>query len=220
MLPSLQGMVGTLPTQDPQPLLCSQVLRQCSRASFRGLPLGAGCQPTNCCPVLSPSSSTPPAVPLSAPLGQALSQALERMDMGAEQEYAWDIFRSLMVSWGALFPRSLPLPQRPLGLWARRLAGWLKQQVSPSPPLYSPQQERPRYTFRASDLARGAVTAERRALLVDWLVQVHVGPSNAPGAGPVAAREALSGEGTWGQTVGREGSGEALEASPQRGCFR
>ncbi|XP_015263140.1 PREDICTED: cyclin N-terminal domain-containing protein 2 [Gekko japonicus] len=73
-------------------------------------------------------SPAPSGVPLSASLGQELSQAMRRMDMGVEQEYAGDIFQSLM--------------------------------------------EQPRYTFRASDMPR-AVTAERRALVVDWLVQVH-----------------------------------------------
>ncbi|KAL8220026.1 UNVERIFIED_CONTAM: hypothetical protein K2H54_037824 [Gekko kuhli] len=67
-------------------------------------------------------------VPLSASLGQELSQAMRRMNMGVEQEYACDIFRSLM--------------------------------------------EQPRHTFRASDMPR-TVTAERRALVVDWLVQVQ-----------------------------------------------
>ncbi|XP_054854744.1 cyclin-P isoform X2 [Eublepharis macularius] len=79
-------------------------------------------------PAVVLSVSRPAAAPLSAPLGQELCRALQRMQMGVEQEYAYDILRSLM--------------------------------------------EQPRYTFRAADVPR-AMTAERRALIVDWLVQVH-----------------------------------------------
>ncbi|KAJ6655621.1 hypothetical protein lerEdw1_004973 [Lerista edwardsae] len=69
------------------------------------------------------------AVPTSEPLLEELSQALLRLDMGLEQEYAYDIFSSMV-------------------------------------------QKQPCYTFRGSDLPR-SVTAEMRALVVDWLVQVH-----------------------------------------------
>nr|XP_056702301.1 cyclin-P [Euleptes europaea] len=83
------------------------------------------------CPTHAAAAESPPrrAAPLSATLGRALAQAMKRMDMGVEQQYAYDIFRSLM-------------------------------------------QEQRRFSFRASDVPR-AMTAERRALLVDWLVQVH-----------------------------------------------
>ncbi|XP_054854745.1 cyclin-P isoform X3 [Eublepharis macularius] len=92
---------------------------------------GAPEKPGAACARSAAAAGTPRqrAAPLSAPLGQELCRALQRMQMGVEQEYAYDILRSLM-------------------------------------------QEQPRYTFRAADVPR-AMTAERRALIVDWLVQVH-----------------------------------------------
>ncbi|XP_067413378.1 cyclin-P isoform X2 [Emydura macquarii macquarii] len=62
-------------------------------------------------------------------LAEELTRALVSMDMAMEQEYAWDIFTSMM-----------------------------KKQSS--------------YIFQSWDVPR-AVTAEMRALIVDWLVQVH-----------------------------------------------
>ncbi|XP_075771376.1 cyclin-P isoform X2 [Pelodiscus sinensis] len=61
-------------------------------------------------------------------LAEELGQALVSMDMALEQEYAWDIFTSMLKQSGHVF-RSWQMPR--------------------------------------------AVTAEMRALVVDWLVQVH-----------------------------------------------
>ncbi|XP_077174832.1 cyclin-P isoform X2 [Paroedura picta] len=73
--------------------------------------------------------STAAETPLQrASMGQELSRAMQRMGMGSEQEYCYDIFWNLM--------------------------------------------EQPRHTVRASDMPH-TMTAEGRALLVDWLVQVH-----------------------------------------------
>ncbi|XP_075771377.1 cyclin-P isoform X3 [Pelodiscus sinensis] len=62
-------------------------------------------------------------------LAEELGQALVSMDMALEQEYAWDIFTSML-------------------------------------------QKQSGHVFRSWQMPR-AVTAEMRALVVDWLVQVH-----------------------------------------------
>ncbi|XP_053865732.1 cyclin-P [Malaclemys terrapin pileata] len=62
-------------------------------------------------------------------LAEELAQALVSVGMALEQEYAWDIFTSMMVKQSS-------------------------------------------YIFRSWDVPR-ALTAEMRALVVDWLVQVH-----------------------------------------------
>ncbi|XP_039366719.1 cyclin-P isoform X2 [Mauremys reevesii] len=78
-------------------------------------------------------------------LAEELRQALVGLGMALEQDYAWDIFTSLM-----------------------------RKQSS--------------YVFRSWEVPR-ALTAEMRALIVDWLVQVHVG-IGVPGPG---GRDAVPG---------------------------
>ncbi|XP_053122995.1 cyclin-P isoform X4 [Hemicordylus capensis] len=86
-------------------------------------------KPGAICPRTPAEPPVQRAMPVSESLVKELSQALLRMDMGLEQEYAYDIFSSMM-------------------------------------------QKQPRYTFRGPELPR-SVTAEMRALTLDWLVQVH-----------------------------------------------
>ncbi|XP_053122993.1 cyclin-P isoform X2 [Hemicordylus capensis] len=85
-------------------------------------------KPGAICPRTPAEPPVQRAMPVSESLVKELSQALLRMDMGLEQEYAYDIFSSMM--------------------------------------------KQPRYTFRGPELPR-SVTAEMRALTLDWLVQVH-----------------------------------------------
>ncbi|XP_066494236.1 cyclin-P [Tiliqua scincoides] len=84
--------------------------------------LGATCPKTPAVPSLQR------AVPVSESLAEELSQAMLRLDMGLEQEYAYDIFSSL--------------------------------------------QKQPCYAFGKSDVPP-PMTAEMRALVIDWVVQVH-----------------------------------------------
>ncbi|XP_060113789.1 cyclin-P [Heteronotia binoei] len=129
---------GQLRQRQPRPGPCDPPSLAGERGAARPAPAAALLPLRLALPCLhgQPAGSAQPpdgaaaatVAPLSASLGQELSQAMKRMAMGVEQEYAWDIFRSLM--------------------------------------------EQPRFSFQASDLPH-ALTAEGRALLVDWLVKVH-----------------------------------------------
>ncbi|XP_064359034.1 cyclin-P [Dromaius novaehollandiae] len=107
---------------------------------------------------------------MPAAQAEELARALVSVGMAPEHDYAGDIFALAMVS-GGTAPSPSPCPQRGRGPQQDARApcpapGSLARLVSPA------QQRQSSHVFRSWDVLR-TVTAEMRALVVDWLVQVH-----------------------------------------------